>query len=86
MLSRAALLLECCYFVNLCNRGGWDALSHPEFTSKKDVAMMLYKWGIAIGNKLAAVVDKEEGTNLKQAEDTRRYEPVERSVLYEGIV
>ena len=60
-------------------------MSRPEFTSKKDVAMMFYKWGITVGNKLAGILAKENESDMKRPEDIKRHEPIERSVLNEGI-
>ena len=85
VLSRAALLLECCYFVHLCNRGGWDSISRPDLSPKKDLAMMLYKWGTAIGNKLGSIIAKENDAEMKRGEDLKRNETLERSILYEGM-
>ena len=70
----------------MCNKGGWDSLSRPDFISKKDLAVMLYKWGIAVGGKLAVMVKKDIKTDNESSEETRRFEPLERHVLYEGIL
>ena len=47
--------------------------------------MMLYKWGTAVGNKLGTIIAKEKDAEVKRGEDLKRYETLERSVLYEGM-
>eukprot|EP00794_Sanderia_malayensis_P013748 gene13748-15184_t len=64
VLSRAALLLECCHFVHHCNNvRDWNEKNQPELHSIKDAAKMFYKWGIALGSKLDKQVQKDLQAN-----------------------
>ena len=86
VLARAAMLLECCHLVHLCNKGDWDCCSRPEFATKKDLAMTLYKWGTTIGEKLAAILKQESEDGNDWLEETASVEAIEKSTLNESNV
>eukprot|EP00795_Rhopilema_esculentum_P015050 gene15050-6214_t len=84
VLARAAVLLECCHLVHACNKGTGDVFSRPEFSTKKDMAMMFHKWALAIGGKLESIIEMENEALGERTGDSCTLDMSERNFLHEG--